>query len=341
MPENLTNKDEILSAMEKTLKKYKIFLLSAVGILIVTVLFFTNYDAGSKLQGFTGGASQEQNVDVQGVVKGTATQPDSTPEIVPELTVKTKTAVPPPCTEGQKTSDGMLICKNGKLEIVTAVIPPESTEIIPELTVKTKTVVPPTEEKTPELTAKTKTVSSITLTKVSLSETTFNPLVKSATFTIKTSADAKIDIKIYNKDGNIVSSPASNKDITGNKEYEVVWDGDNDAKKTLTAGTYSYKVFAKDSTTKEIADTKTGDIILKYGTTVTSDFENINGKTSGSNSASTTQTTQAVAKPSSSNAQAVMTLQNSKEGKTAGTGPETIIYLIFPILGYTVSRKFK
>lgn len=487
MADNETKNEEILNSFDKMLKKYRMYFLSAVGILLVGFLLFTNYDLGSKLTGYIGPTETVQKPVIAVVTSptegGIVTLASSDPSIkfawgsaIPEgdaatykitqfnsaklavmsyewqikdkatgatiweltraysggvniaeedkicniqtydeagkaldsgldwtcpyvtiqysqlkkdtdytfsvraydgqtfsdyktVTFKTKEAVvvTPPCTEGQKTTDGTLICKNGKWEVVTAVIQPDSTtEIVPELTVKTKTVTPPVETKTvtpptdetnPELTVKTKTVippqdetkvvdttkkvSTITLTKSSLSATTFNPLVNSLTFTIKTSADAKVDIKIYDKDGNIVASPANNKDVTGNKEYEVVWEGDNTAQKTLAAGAYSYKIFAKDPTTKEITDTKTGDITLKYGTDATKDFEALNGKTSGSTSATTTQTTQAVPKPSSSNAQAITAQQNATSGTTAGTGPETIIYLIFPILGYTVSRKFK
>ncbi len=222
----------------------------------------------------------------------------------------------------------------------TATQPDES---VPELTPKIKVVPPQADESVPELTKKTTTVkpiSDIKLTKVSLSSKEFNPLVNDVTFTIKTSADAKLDIKIYDKDGNLAASPIDNKDVTGDKEYEIHWEGNNDSKKVLPVGAYSYKVIAKDLDTKEAKDTKTGDISLKYGTAV-KDFEDINGKTSGSNSAKPSQTIQAIVKAPQSNSAATVALQNSKEGKTAGTGPETIIYLIFPILGYTVGRKFK
>jgi len=324
-----TNKEELLGAFETMLKKYRIYFLSAVGILLVGVILFTNYDLGTKLTGYIG---------------PTPAQPDTTTDIVPALTVKTKTVTPPADTTTPTTE------VTPELTVKTTTVTPPAdttptTEVTPELTVKTKTVTPPAD--TTKTTGTTKTISTITLTKATLSATTINPLVNSLTFTIKTSADAKVDIKIYDKDGNIVASPANNKDVTGNKEYEVVWDGDNDAKKTLDAGAYSYKIFAKDPLTKEITDTKTGDITLKYGTTT--DFESLNGKTSGSNSATPSQTTQSVTTQSiqsknaqsSQNGQATMSLQNATSGKTAGTGPDTIIYLIFPILGYTVGKKFK
>ncbi|PIZ75890.1 hypothetical protein COY05_02865 [Candidatus Peregrinibacteria bacterium CG_4_10_14_0_2_um_filter_38_24] len=267
---------------------------------------------------------------------------------------------PTKCTEGQKTSDNTLICTAGKWEVNA--VPPED-ESVPSLTAKSGQTMTAEadatteDESVPSLTpikaqadgqAADGATTDLKLTKADISSKTFNPLVNSTKFIIETSADAKVDIKIYDKANKLVVSPISNKDVNGNKEYTVYWEGNDDAKKTLPAGTYSYKIIAKDPTTKKDADTKTGEVILKYGSTA-KDFENINGKTSGSNSVNPADTTKSVTDQSasaknaqsSSNDQATVALQNSKEGKTAGTGPETIIYLIFPILGYTMRRKFK
>ncbi|MFA6305556.1 MAG: FlgD immunoglobulin-like domain containing protein [Candidatus Gracilibacteria bacterium] len=329
MSENEQNKEEIASALEKTLKKYRMFLFSAVGVLVVVVLLFTNYDMGSKLTGYMG---QESNSVPPTLGAGGSLDAPKSENPAPPANEAIKSEVAKTVVEAMKKNE-------------TA-----KTEVTKTVDSATK---PATKTATTSATATSTTAVPLTLTKALLSSKEFNPLVDNAKFTIKTSADAKVDIKIYDKDGNIVASPANNKDVSGDKEYDIFWEGENEAKTTLPSGAYTYKILAKDALTKETKDTKTGDVGLKYGSeiivTKPKDFEDINGKTSGSNSAVpsqptqsvTTQVIEATAVQSTQNGKATLALQNATDGKTAGTGPETIIYLIFPILGYTVSRKFK
>ena len=91
----------------------------------------------------------------------------------------------------------------------------------------------------------------------------------------------------------------------------------------MKTGTYQYKILAKNTQTKAVEDTADDEINLIYFTL--EDMPKDDGKSD-----------EVVNKDQ---ADATMTLNNSKSGKTAETGPGVIIYSIFPIIGYFLSRK--
>lgn len=157
----------------------------------------------------------------------------------------------------------------------------------------------------------------------------FNPQLNATKISYSVTGKGKVDIKIQNTNGVTVATLINNKDVEKG-DYHIWWDGteNNKSGKLLSPGTYTYKVTLKDPKDDDVLDTASGSLNLVYAKVASSDETPDNGTIKATN-----------LKSSTSNSQAVVSLQNAQSGKTAGTGPETLIYLIFPAVGYIISRK--
>lgn len=158
----------------------------------------------------------------------------------------------------------------------------------------------------------------------------FNPQLNATKISYSVTGIGKVDIKIHNLKGDIVATLANNQSVEKD-DYDIWWDGtdNNKSGKLLEPGTYTYKITLKDSKDDDVLDTASGSLNLIYAkvaseTAATPD----NGTVKATNLKTTT-----------SNSQAVVSLQNATSGKTAGTGPGTLIYLLFPAAGYIISRR--
>ncbi|MEK7086009.1 MAG: hypothetical protein AAB953_03275 [Patescibacteria group bacterium] len=167
--------------------------------------------------------------------------------------------------------------------------------------------------------------TKIKITKADAFPKGFNPTVTNTKITYAINKEAIIEIKIVDSSGQTVVKLIDDKKISKG-EYFVNWYGTTDNEEggpVVKTGTYQYKILAKNTQTKAVEDTADDEINLIYFTL--EDMPKDDGKSD-----------EVVNKDQ---ADATMTLNNSKSGKTAETGPGVIIYSIFPIIGYFLSRK--
>ena len=142
----------------------------------------------------------------------------------------------------------------------------------------------------------------------------FNPKTVSTIFTYKVSKDAFVDLKITDEANVPVVTLMENEPVLANKEFIFSWNGTdtNDALgKILKVGKYFYTFSAKASAQAVASDTKIGEVNIIYGT----------------------------------NERDIMLppdvpINNYPPEDTTGTGPETAIYLVLPLIGY-LATSFK
>lgn len=173
---------------------------------------------------------------------------------------------------------------------------------------------------------------------------TFNPVTNETKISYEISADATVEIKIIDHTGITILTLLDDEDLEAG-DYYVWWNG-TDKKdsegEVIAAGVYTYKIHAKDSE-GNVKDIKSGKINAVYSAAQIEDFEDLDTGPTESVQAdpdpvvqpvqTTTQPTQAAA--------ATVSLQSAQTGVTAGTGTPALIYLLFPLGGYFISRKKK
>lgn len=209
-----------------------------------------------------------------------------------------------PSLEGKKSSDGQKECRNGIWQ-KAGVAPPGTT--------------PPGGDQGS---------GNLKISKHSAFPVGFNPLVNETKITYTISAKAEVEIRILTQSGVTIVTLVDNK-VLDKGEYFVWWDGTNNANgngKVVDPATYQYKITAKDPNNGTVKDVKTGNINVVY--IKSADFEN------GSSSAVTVP-------PVNNQAKATVAMQGATGGKTAGTGPGILIYALFPLGGYFISRYKK
>ncbi|MFH1284121.1 MAG: hypothetical protein ABIH78_00840 [Candidatus Peregrinibacteria bacterium] len=158
----------------------------------------------------------------------------------------------------------------------------------------------------------------------------FNPLILESKITYEISKKAVMKLSILDEKGLTVVTLTNDEEL-GKGEHFVWWNGTDKADSAGTVvppGTYTYKIIASDPDTDEVQDIKTGEIEAQYE--IVTDFENV-----------TPQPVVVAATTDTGQAAATMALQETYEGETAGTGPEALIYLLLPVIGYFASRKTK
>lgn len=154
----------------------------------------------------------------------------------------------------------------------------------------------------------------------------FNPTIENTKISYTTSQEALINLTITDSSGQLVATLVNNQDMKAGKHF-TKWAGNrgNIDATIIAPGTYNYKIVAKNIKTNNIEDSKDGTISLIYtpGTTTVD--------TARSNDQKINQ----------QQITATLTLNNTKKGKTAKTGPDVLIYGLFPLAGYLITRKKK
>lgn len=243
--------------------------------------------------------------------------------------------------EGTKSKDSQKECKSGKWVAVSNPTPPaDDSDAPPSLSIKIdtqKNPTPPADDsdappglkidlagKNPDPPASGGTIK---ITKADAYPKGFNPTVSESKISYEVNKDAVIEIKITDSNNLNVAKLVENKKITAG-EYFVNWKGTSNNEQNgviLAPGTYKYKILAKDPVTSEVKDTAEGEINLIYSVP----------KTEGPG------TVQPPVVIDKQQAKATQTLNNSTSGKTAKTGPGILIYAVFPLVGYIITRKKK
>lgn len=218
---------------------------------------------------------------------------------------------------------------------INIVIPPATdSEAPPSLTINTDSPKPPAAESEapPSLTIKTDNPETpsggnLKIIKANAYPKGFNPTVSESKISYEINQEGIMEIKITDSNGLTVNRLVENKKISAG-DYFVNWKGTNNNQQNgqiLSPGTYQYKILAKDPNTSEIKDTAEGEINLVYSSPQTESQGD--GQPSPEIDKQQTKATQ--------------TLNNSTSGKTVKTGPGILIYSIFPLAGYFITRKKK
>lgn len=161
----------------------------------------------------------------------------------------------------------------------------------------------------------------------------FNPNLNEVKIEYEISADAVIEVEILDSTGDTVVTLTDNEN-QDQGEHFVWWNGtdevDNDGD-VVSSGSYEYHIIARDSF-GDIADTATGGIQAVYAQPA--DFEDTTEEVITAPSPTPVAST-----VTAQNNAAIIAMQNSTSGVTAGTGPSTLFYLLFPLSGYFIYRK--
>lgn len=167
------------------------------------------------------------------------------------------------------------------------------------------------------------------ITKHSVYPAGFNPTLTETKISYTISQKAVINLTITNDKGETVGTPV--KDQTSEaKSHFTYWYGTKENKKggtVLPAGTYHYKIVAKNTKDNKVDDSKTGDINLIYTSSGFGDFDNPPPPPADQ------------AKVDPAQVIATLAIQNAKTGKTSKTGPDVLIYGLLPLAGYFMVRR--
>lgn len=230
--------------------------------------------------------------------------------------------------EGTKSKDSQKECKSGKWVTASNPTPPaDDSDAPPSLSIKIDTPKNPENPDPPKNPDPPASGGTLKITKADAYPKGFNPTVSESKISYEVNKDAVIEIKITDSNSLNVAKLVENKKITAG-EYFVNWKGTSNNEQNgviLAPGTYKYKILAKDPVTSEVKDTAEGEINLIYSVP----------KTEGPG------TVQPPVVIDKQQAKATQTLNNSTSGKTAKTGPGILIYAIFPLVGYIITRKKK
>lgn len=153
----------------------------------------------------------------------------------------------------------------------------------------------------------------------------FNPNSTETEITYELSGDGIVELTILDESGVKVVTLIDNEEIGGNTVYHISWDGTDEAEgggKLVDPGKYFFKLTVKASEEGDVSDTKTGEINVIYA----KDFEGIGvGSAEGTGSGFSA---------SDSSNGSVSVMHNTPPKNTSGTGPETAIYLLLPLVGF-------
>jgi len=162
------------------------------------------------------------------------------------------------------------------------------------------------------------------ISKINVDPKTFNPMLSNVTIKYKVSEDALVELKIEDESNALILKLVDDEEIDGNEEQTEKWNGTNKLDSSGTAveaGKYFYKLLAKDPTSKDIKDTKTGEITVVY-----SDMP-LPPPGGGDNGGTGNE------------GQDSFSAHNNPPKKTSGTGPEALIYMVFPVATYLYHRN--
>ena len=170
----------------------------------------------------------------------------------------------------------------------------------------------------------------------------FNPSLVLTKISFETTGTALIEVEITSSTGQKVVTLIDDEEAEADK-YEIYWDGTDDPDeskgKVVPQGTYTWKVTAKDPTTKSIKDSESGTVNVVYNPGG-ADFESSTGAGNSSSITSTSATsTSTQSAQNTQNTLAMLSLQGATSGETAGTGPEMLVYLFLPAAGLLLRRK--
>lgn len=164
----------------------------------------------------------------------------------------------------------------------------------------------------------------IEITNAQADPDSFNPLQAYTEIKYEISKDAIIEIKILKPNNDTVITLVDDEQEDAG-ENTVKWYGRENNQEngdSVPAGNYKFKIIAKNTTTEATEDTAEGAIEI-IATVDRPDQPGNGGTTDGNQN------------------QATMTLQNSASGHTAGTGPGVLIYFLFPLGGYLITKRKK
>ncbi|MBI4975708.1 hypothetical protein HZC20_03445 [Candidatus Peregrinibacteria bacterium] len=263
------------------------------------------------------------------------------------------------CKEGAIRPDGSYECKNGEWIAVVNNQQERSKQVAAKDTESPPPILEPetgskisrqqdaqTLKAPPVLEPEEPPSNDVKILTADVSPSKFNPLINEAKITYKISAAAKIDVVILDSSGKEVVKLVDNV-VSDAGEYSVWWNGTDKKDKTgkaVSEGKYTFKITAKRpegllansvsgaNSTNEVKDSKSGIVEAVYPKQ-SADFKNKNPSPAKKKKKPVTS--------DAANAQATVVMQNSKTGKTSGTGPETLIYLIFPLAGFLIPKRAK
>lgn len=211
-----------------------------------------------------------------------------------------------PCTasnEGEKSSDALKVCSNG-------------------LWVKASKVTSAPIAQPPAQPPSSSGV--IQITKAKAFPIGFNPLINETKISYAISGKAEVEIKILTKSGVTIATIVDNKVLDAG-EYFIWWDGKGSTGKTVDPATYEFKITAKDPNSGTVKDVKKGELNVVYAKLA--DFET---------------PPPAPQQPQvSTQSAATMAMTNATSGSTADTGPGVLLYFLFPIGSFIITRRKK
>jgi cysteine-rich repeat protein len=144
----------------------------------------------------------------------------------------------------------------------------------------------------------------------------FNPKMTDTKITYQVTQNAFIELKITDEANVNVVTLVNNEQVSANKPYSVSWNGTDKADgagEIVKAGKYFFKISAKTSAQAISSDTKTGAINVIYASDENGNIVPL--------------------PPDDQN----VSINNNPPKDTTGTGPETAVYLILPLIGYLVT----
>ncbi|MEK7126770.1 MAG: hypothetical protein AAB848_01560, partial [Patescibacteria group bacterium] len=176
---------------------------------------------------------------------------------------------------------------------------------------------------TPPVDPKKEEVAKINLVNAKVEPKKFNPAIDEVeiSYTIFSSYGAKIEVKILNEDKEKVVTLVDKKQDSG--KQTVKWYGTKDNKEDgelVDAGTYTYKIIAKNPTTSDTEDTEDGEIEVFISNVINDKDEEKSPKADNGSD----QSSQSSMGNTQTNA--TMALNNANTGEVANTGPEVLFY---------------
>jgi hypothetical protein len=145
-----------------------------------------------------------------------------------------------------------------------------------------------------------------------------------ATITYAISATATVKIEIVDEAKSVIVILVNDEAKEGNQDYTIDWDGTDSpvgGGTVMPAGNYNYRITATDPNDEVNQDVVEGTIQLLYGGFTGNEDTDIVDDTAGN--------------PGDNS---VANLHNAPPSDTSDTGPETLIYLLLPLLGPVVMK---
>lgn len=161
---------------------------------------------------------------------------------------------------------------------------------------------------------------AIQITQASAYPPAFNPSNgEKTTITYQLSAEGVVELDILDGAEKVVVNLVDDESVLAGQPVSVDWTGTDSATGSgtvVTAGNYKYQIIAKDPTSLQMQSMATGYVQVDSVT----DFEEPGDVTD--------------------TGYADVTLHNAPPSNTSGTGPEMLVFLLFPIGGYLINKKF-